>query len=68
MLRLTGITGLPPAILLPIGAALIGLGLWQHLTIALIVGGALLLKGLISAAGGRRSDRQESDQRQGGPR
>jgi hypothetical protein len=54
MLRLTGITGLPPAVLAPIGAAVIGLGLWRHLTIALVVGAALLLKALIGVAGGRR--------------
>jgi hypothetical protein len=65
MLRLTGIAGLPPVVLLPIGAMLIGVGLWRHVTIALIVGGALLLKALIGATGGRRSGPAESDQRRG---
>jgi hypothetical protein len=55
MLRLTGILGLPPAVLAPLGAAVAGLGLWQHLPVAVVVGGALLLKALLGAVqGGRR--------------
>jgi hypothetical protein len=55
MLRLTGILGLPPAVLAPLGAAVAGLGLWQHLPVAVVVGGALLLKALLAAVkGGRR--------------
>jgi hypothetical protein len=55
MLRLTGILGLPPAVLAPLGAAVAGLGLWQHLPVAVVVGVALLLKALLGAVqGGRR--------------
>jgi len=49
MLRLTGILGLPPAVLAPLGAAVAGLGLWRHLPVAVVVGGALLLKALLGA-------------------
>jgi hypothetical protein len=63
MLRLTGIVGLPPEALLPIGGALIGLGLWRHLAIAVVVGAFLLLKAPVSVIGGRGDGA-----RQGGPR
>ena len=39
MLRLTGILGLPPAVLAPPGAAVAGLRLWQHLPVAVVVRG-----------------------------
>jgi hypothetical protein len=55
MLRLTGILGLPPAVLAPLGAAVAGLGLWQHLPVAVVVGAALLLKALLGAVQKGRS-------------
>jgi hypothetical protein len=53
MLRILGIHGSPGTRLL-IGAAMLGVGLWRHTTIAVVVGVALVAWTAVSALTGRR--------------
>jgi hypothetical protein len=54
MLRLLGLQGSPSAKLL-VGAALIGLGVWRHGAIAVVLGvGLLLVTAVGTARGGAR--------------
>jgi hypothetical protein len=54
MLRILGLQGSAPAKLV-IGAALIGLGVWRHGTIAVVLGVGLLLVAAVGAASGRHA-------------
>jgi hypothetical protein len=55
MLRILGVSGIHPLALLPVGAILIGAGLWQHLTVLTLVGAYLVIRGAVGAATAGRS-------------
>jgi hypothetical protein len=65
MLRLLGVQGAPRGTQVVIGAALVALGFWRHSTLALIVGGVVVVIGIFRLLGGLGADRGDGPRKGG---